>query len=65
MTKIEDLEKVLMPCRRGSDLLTKGQKCDSKNAYRMQPKGSKIPAFKCCKCKFEWSVPLGGSFVGA
>lgn len=62
--KEEPREKVLMPCRRGSDRLTEGQGCDSKNAYRLRPQGSKFPAFKCCKCGYEWTVPIGGQFVG-
>lgn len=65
MSEEEEKEKVLMPCKRGSDQLTRGQSCNSKNAYRLRPMGSKHPAFKCCKCGYEWTVPVGGQFVGA
>lgn len=62
--KKEKREKVLMPCKRGNDRLTVGQSCDSKWAYRLSPPQSKAPSFKCCDCGFEWTVPVGGQFVG-
>jgi len=63
--KEQEKEKVLMPCKRGSDQLTLGQTCDSKFAYRLSPQGSNVPAFKCCKCGHEWRVPVGGKFAGS
>ena len=57
--------EVLMPCRRGHDLLTEGQKCDSKMAYNLSEPGSRTPSFKCVKCSYRWVVQLGGKFVGA
>jgi transposase-like protein len=59
----EKHEKVLMPCKRGTDQMTKGQACDSKNAYKLTATGSRAPSFQCAKCGFQWIVPTGGSFV--
>jgi ribosomal protein S27E len=57
-------KKVMAPCKRGSDILTKGQACSSKQAYLISPQGSTAPAFKCCKCGHEWVTPTGGTFHG-
>ena len=57
----EKHEKVLMPCKRGSDRMTKGQSCNSKNAYKLSPPGSRSPSFKCAQCGFEWTIPTGGT----
>ncbi len=66
MTEVKkDQEKVLMPCKRGSDPITGGQHCNNKWAYMLLAKQSKSPAFKCCECGYEWIVPLGGQFMGA
>lgn len=63
MTQVDDsTPKVLVPCKRGNDRLTEGQRCDSKTAYQLSPQGSKAPAFKCVKCNYEWIVPIGGAF---
>jgi transposase-like protein len=68
MTKIDENihEKVLMPCKRGTTQMTHGQSCDSKSAFKLTesngPRAS-APAFKCAKCGFEWTVPIGGTFT--
>jgi hypothetical protein len=55
--------EVLMPCKRGQDLRTKGQKCDSRMAYNLTPEqGSQHPRFQCVRCGFQWVTPVGGSF---
>jgi transposase-like protein len=67
MTQIDTktMKEVLMPCKRGTDVLTKGQSCKSKSAYITSNPGSKAPSFKCKTCGFEWVVPTGGQFHGA
>ncbi len=58
------MKEVLVPCKRGADVLTKGQSCPSKSAYLTSPPGSKSPSFKCKQCGHEWVIPTGGSFHG-
>lgn len=53
---------VNMPCKRGKDQRTAGQACDSKRAYKLSKDGSPQVQFKCVKCGFIWTVPLGGEF---
>ena len=54
-------EKVHMPCKRGTNRLTQGEKCDGRVAIKIPSRFSMtIPAFKCVKCGFQWSVPTGG-----
>lgn len=55
-------EVVFVACRRGKDRATEGQSCDSREAYRLTGKGSLSPMFKCKKCGFEWTTPVGGAF---
>lgn len=50
-------------CKRGSDQLTEGQRCDSTTAERLSPPGSLVVSFRCVKCKHQWNVPLGGGFT--
>lgn len=50
-------------CKRGNDNATRGQHCDSVNAVRLSPASSNVVIFKCTKCSFSWSVPIGGSVV--
>lgn len=57
--------EVMVKCKRGSDRLTEGQTCDGKMAERLSGPGSHVVSFKCKKCGYMWSVPLGGMFVGA
>ena len=59
----EKHEKVLMPCKRGTDRMTRGEKCVSRSAYKISTAGSKYPSFKCETCGFEWTVPTGGAFT--
>ncbi|KKL45171.1 hypothetical protein LCGC14_2358340 [marine sediment metagenome] len=63
MTQVDknEREKVLMPCKRGTDRLTQGESCNGRSAFRLA-RGftATAPAFKCCKCGFEWIVPTGG-----
>ncbi len=57
--------EVNMPCKRGKDLKTKGQSCDSKRAYNLsKTAGGKQAAFECVKCGHQWTVAMGGSFTG-
>lgn len=58
----EEREVVFIPCRRGSDQVTHGQKCDSRRAYKLAPDGTSNALYKCAVCSFSWNVPLGGSF---
>lgn len=55
--------EVLMPCRRGHDIRTEGQRCISRMAYNLTPQqGAKSATFQCTKCNYQWTVPLGGQF---
>ncbi len=53
---------VFVRCNRGSDPGSKGQRCDSKRAYKLSPDGHPSPMYKCVKCKHTFTVGLGGSF---
>lgn len=65
MANVAENKEVLMKCRRGSDVITRGQSCNSMKALKLgSDTVSKAPKFKCCKCGFEWVVVIGGSFVG-
>lgn len=57
-------DEVFMACKRSSDKLFMGQNCNSLKAYKMSRDGSSIPTFTCVKCKYTWSVPIGGTFIG-
>jgi hypothetical protein len=52
---------VFAKCRRGSDVQTNGQSCNSKRVYKLTPDGSSLVQFKCVECGHVWSVPLGGT----
>jgi transposase-like protein len=62
MTEIKDYPIVHMPCRRGQDRVTHGSKCDCKRAYNLSAAGARHASFRCVDCKYEWTVPVGGSF---
>lgn len=49
-------------CKRGNDFLTKGQNCDSIQAYRLNPVGSQHMTLQCVKCDHMWSITIGGYF---
>lgn len=51
-------------CRRGQDKQTEGQACQSLSAENMTPTGSNTIHFRCVKCKYDWRVPMGGTFQG-
>lgn len=53
---------VFAKCRRGSDVITAGQSCDSKQANVNSIPGSGTVSFTCVKCKYRWSVQTGGAF---
>jgi len=53
---------VMVACRRGKDAATAGQSCDSRTAYQLSEPGGTQAQFKCVKCGFVWTVPLGGRF---
>lgn len=57
-------DEVFMACKRSSDKLFMGQSCNSLKAYKMSRDGSSIPTFTCVKCRYTWSVPIGGTFIG-
>ncbi len=55
--------EVNMPCQRGKDIKSKGQHCDSKRAFNTSKnQGGRNAAFECCKCHFQWTVAMGGTF---
>ena len=53
---------VNMKCRRGSDRMTVGQTCDGMMAEKLSKDGSRSVSFCCTKCRFTWTVAIGGSF---
>jgi hypothetical protein len=57
-----DKKEVFAKCKRGSDMVTKGQSCDSLQAVIVSPPRSHTTTMQCVKCKHTWSVPVGGSF---
>lgn len=56
------LEEVFMNCKRGSDKRTHGESCPSSMAYKLSSDGSNVVSYRCTKCKYQWSVAVGGSF---
>lgn len=54
---------VLVACKRGTDQLTRGQACDSRNVYKLSQDGAHNVMYKCVKCGFSWNVPVGGAFT--
>lgn len=59
---VDKLDKpvVNMKCRRGRNGVTKGQSCDGMLAEKLLKDGDRNAAFRCMKCKFRWSVAVGG-----
>lgn len=53
---------VQIKCRRGQDLVTSGQECQSMQAYNMSVPGGTVVQFKCVKCGHVWNTPVGGQF---
>ncbi len=53
---------VFVRCTKGSDPATKGQKCSSRQAFKLSADGHPSPMYRCVKCKHTFSVGLGGSF---
>ena len=53
---------VHMKCRRGNDLVTKGQECKCMQAEKLTPDGSNFVQLRCVACKFTWGIPVGGAF---
>lgn len=58
---LPDHKIVFAKCRRGSDVGTGGQSCESKRAYKLSRDGASLVQFKCIVCDHVWSVPVGGS----
>jgi hypothetical protein len=54
---------VLVKCRRGYDSTTKGQECSGVMAYNMSKQGDTAVRFKCVKCGFVWTIPVGGQMI--
>jgi hypothetical protein len=52
---------IFAKCRRGSDMATIGQSCNSKRAYKLSPDGASLVQFRCVECDHVWSVPVGGT----
>lgn len=59
---MDNQEVTHMKCRRGSDRITSGQSCDGLQVEKINTGNPKNPMFKCKKCGFSWSVPIGGEF---
>lgn len=57
----KDYPVVLIKCRRGQDAATSGQECGSNQAYNLANHGDFVVKFKCVKCGYIWSTPVGGS----
>lgn len=55
--------EVFAKCKRGNDVVTQGQSCDNKMAYKMSVDGASAVSFKCTKCKFVWTIDVGGTFT--
>jgi len=64
MTDQEEKPTVMVACRRGKDIVTKGQECSSRMAYQLSTPGGVQAQFRCVKCGHIWTVPLGGKFQG-
>jgi hypothetical protein len=62
MTQQPEKQLHNIKCRRGSDRVTSGQSCDGLMAEKLSSDGQHTPTFRCSKCKYVWSVPIGGSF---
>jgi transposase-like protein len=59
--KIKD-KPILMKCRRGSDRLTAGQTCDGMFVKKHNQDGSTEQRYTCEKCRYTWTVGVGGVF---
>lgn len=62
MSEKETRPTVFVRCTRGSDPGSKGQKCDSRKAYKLSPDGSPSPMYQCVKCKHTFAIGVGGNF---
>jgi len=58
---MKNKEEVFVVCKRGKDNATAGQHCSSNLAYKMSEDGSHSVIFRCVKCSYQWSTPIGGS----
>lgn len=57
-----DQETVHAACKRGRDVTTRGQSCDSLSAVKLSKKGVGYLTLQCTKCSHIWTIPVGGSF---
>jgi hypothetical protein len=74
MGEQEELPIVMVACRRTSSVDPGrqaqssadryDQHCDSRTAYKLPSRASGVVTYKCTKCKYVWSVPIGGQFHG-
>ena len=55
-------EEVFAKCKRGTDKLTVGESCGSNTAYKINSNNPHVVIFRCTKCGYQWSIPIGGSF---
>ncbi len=53
---------VNVKCRRGADKITAGQDCNSLSAENLGDPGAPQAQFRCVKCRYTWTVPVGGTF---
>lgn len=56
----DDRPVVLIKCRRGHDMATRGQECSSMQAHNMSVPGDSVARFECAECGYVWTVPVGG-----
>lgn len=59
----KDAPIVFVACKRGTDKMTEGQNCDSRQARNLTESGSRNSFFKCAKCGYSWVVTTGGQFT--
>lgn len=53
-------KEVFAKCRRGNDKVTSGQSCDSLKAFNISKERTHC-ILECQKCKFQWTVAVGGT----
>lgn len=59
--QVQEFPVVFMPCKRGKDVMTSGQSCNSREAYKLSKDGDRVASFKCKKCSHAWSLDVGGT----
>jgi hypothetical protein len=61
MSETTEHPEVFVKCKRGSDIMTNGESCDSNRALKLSPDGSNNVSFRCLKCNHQWFISIGGS----